>query len=478
MQTPVDLRGRSLGPLLYFRGMVDGRVALTAIVATASGTAPPALRAEGVDVPPRRILRAPGVDVHRYALDLPARAGASYTFDGAEIPVACDLAGDLRIGFAACNGQESGDFARDADERNAMWRRLGALHREAPFHLLLQGGDQIYADEVTRAHPLSSDWPREVAGMSLDALQLASLYDSLLEAFVHRYVATFSQPEYAWLAARVPTLAMWDDHDICDGWGSRSEAVLRSDIGQALFAVARRTFLVFQMGEAPDEVPAHVSAAGGDGLSWRVDLPGLRIVAPDLRTERTKARVLGQAGWRAFEASLKDPPERLLLVSSVPLLGPRLSLSRRSWSARPGPRSTRTTCATSGRAARTARNGAPPSRLVAVHERGTALYRRLGRDPPRHPRHDGDRARAAAPARRLRHLAPAPRRAPTPARSARWRGWERRPCRRTRSGSARCPASARSTWPSATSSCSSGRDRAWSAYWELENSGRTPPLPL
>jgi hypothetical protein len=153
--------------------------------------------------------------------------------------------------------------------------------------------------------------------------------EALLGAFVERYMITFAQPEYAWLAARVPTLAIWDDHDICDGWGSLSETVLRSAVGAALFDAARQAYMVFQMGCAPDSPAPHMLDADGDSLSWAVDLPDLRIAAPDLRSERTKQRVMGEAGWRTVDRFLRDAPKRLLLLSSVPTLGPRLSIVER-----------------------------------------------------------------------------------------------------------------------------------------------------
>jgi hypothetical protein len=163
----------------------------------------------------------------------------------------------------------------------------------------------------------------------LGAEARAELGRTLGTGFFDRYLATFGQPGYAWLAARVPTLAMWDDHDICDGWGSLPEPILRSAAGEVLFETARAMFLVFQMGAAPGELPRHVADRAGASLGWAVDLPGVRIVAPDLRAERTKARIMGPAGWRQLEDAFADPPRRLLLVSSVPALGPRLSLVER-----------------------------------------------------------------------------------------------------------------------------------------------------
>ena len=51
---------------------------------------------------------------------------------------------------------------REGSERNAMWDRLKAEHRRRPFALMLHGGDQVYADEVTEGHELSQDWPERI----------------------------------------------------------------------------------------------------------------------------------------------------------------------------------------------------------------------------------------------------------------------------------------------------------------------------
>ena len=130
------------------------------------------------------------------------------------------------------------------------------------------------------------------------------------------------------MLARVPSLMMWDDHDIYDGWGSQPPAIIDSPVGRGLFEVARRCFLALQRGLSPDEPPW----GNASTLSWAVSFPGFEVVAPDLRSERRPDRVLGADGWRWLEARLAAPASgrRRLLVSSVPLLGPRLSLLERA----------------------------------------------------------------------------------------------------------------------------------------------------
>ena len=145
-----------------------------------------------------------------------------------------------------------------------------------------------------------------------------------------RYLHVFGQPEYLWLAARVPSLAMWDDHDIADGWGSYPDQALDAPIGRCIFAAARESFLLFQLAAAPGELPEFCPDRTGASLTWSVRLAGLQLVAPDLRSERRQTRVMGESGWRALKTALGEAEAgRVLLLSSVPAIGPRLSLLER-----------------------------------------------------------------------------------------------------------------------------------------------------
>jgi len=315
-----------IGPVLHFRGVKDDAVALAAFIATPAGDPAPAIEARGDTITSRRVATLAGHDIHLADLRLPAGTRPTYAVDGEVFSVDTRYAGDLRLAYVSCNGQEHGDLDRDTADRNAMWARLGDRHAGTPLNLLLHGGDQIYADEAKFAHPAAAEWPKDMPER-LAPEEDARLRSALTQAFAERYLALYAQPEFAYLAARVPSLAMWDDHDICDGWGSLPVGALDSDVGRAIFDVARTQFLLFQQGVAPGATSPLCHDATGRSLAWSVDLPGLRIVAPDLRSERRPDRVMGDAGWRATDAMLdQSTPERVLVMSSVPALGPRLSL--------------------------------------------------------------------------------------------------------------------------------------------------------
>jgi alkaline phosphatase D len=322
-------RRNCIGPILHLRAYDADHVSLAALAVRPAGDPSPVLRTEQGCVSATALIERCGSVVDRYLFTVPARADAWYEFGGTRFPVNAALSGDLRIAYVSCNGMEHGDLDRPGNERNGMWRRLAEQHAETPFNLLLHGGDQVYSDEMPDAHPASRGWPRTVPD-HLGPCCTSELGRVLRDAWFHRYVHVLGQPDFAWLAARVPSLAMWDDHDISDGWGSYPEPVLDSEVGRSIFSAARESFLVFQLCAAPSELPELCLDGSGENLTWSIHLPGLQIVAPDLRSERRQNRVMGERGWNAFGRALSDARgDRVLILSSVPAIGPRLSILER-----------------------------------------------------------------------------------------------------------------------------------------------------
>jgi len=149
-----------IGPILHLRG-VDGRVVrLRALVVCREAEPAPTLSTEaGGTIAGRTLLRFAGLHALAYDFELPLATETGYSLDGVHYPLRTDFIGDLRLAFVSCNGQESDDRKRDIAERDALWHRLAQQHAQDPFHLLLQGGDQIYADEVANLHALERHRP-------------------------------------------------------------------------------------------------------------------------------------------------------------------------------------------------------------------------------------------------------------------------------------------------------------------------------
>ncbi|WP_172327137.1 alkaline phosphatase D family protein [Mangrovicoccus sp. HB161399] len=315
------------GPILFLDAAEGETLHLAALFIAPSGTVPGDIRAGDAAAAPVLLARYRHADIWRARFALPL-GGGSYGWQGQVFEVAGFGDGGLRLAYVSCNGEETGDMEREGSERNAMWARLRAAHGEAPFAALLHGGDQVYADEVTEGHPASNDWPEHYPGHP-DASELESLRGHLRERFLERYAAIYAAPDVAWLAARVPSLMQWDDHDICDGWGSLPRAATASAVGRALFAAAREAFLLFQAAAAEGDLPPRFADPSGAHLGWSVEAAGVRLYAPDLRSQRGRRQVMGPEGWAMAEQvahAARQGDGHTFLLSSVPLLGPRLSL--------------------------------------------------------------------------------------------------------------------------------------------------------
>ncbi|TFL19242.1 alkaline phosphatase D family protein [Jannaschia formosa] len=323
-----------IGPVLILDEIRGDRMHLAALAI--GRAAPDPLDAPDGPAPFEHLASFGEITVWRARFAVPAEAPSSYRFAGSTYEIAGALGGDLRFAYVSCNGEEHADLSRAPAERNVMWRRLGEDHAEAPFALLLHGGDQVYADEVTQDHPLSAGWPVDLPDAPSEAA-LDELAAHLRAGFAHRYAALYAQPAFAWLAARVPSLMQWDDHDICDGWGSLPPEAAESAVGRAIFAAAREAALVFQHACRDGDLPGRFDAPAGDHLGWSVAGPGFRLVAPDLRSQRSLTRVMGATGWSFVERMAEETePRHCFLMSSVPLLGPRLSLVERAMRRVPG----------------------------------------------------------------------------------------------------------------------------------------------
>jgi hypothetical protein len=319
----------SAGPILYARGADSNGVHLAVLMIGPDDWEPPALVPEGDRlVAPAQLARDFGWTVWRYDFVLPRqRGGATYALDDRVWRVQTDLDDPrLRIVYTSCNGQEADDLFQPRPDRNAMWTRLLAEHENRPFALLLQGGDQLYADDVWHCHPEVATWhdkPRDARRQL--ALSEAG-YHAIRKFYWSHYIQLWAQREVAPLLAEVPSLMMWDDHDIFDGWGSHAPADQASPVWQGIYRAAREAFALFQIGASADNLPA-MCDDGRAGFSWACPYGDIAVVAPDLRSERTPDQVMGDGGWAAmarWRDRLKDCAQ-VFVMSSVPALGPRLS---------------------------------------------------------------------------------------------------------------------------------------------------------
>lgn len=330
MPTAPSTPCRTLGPILRLRG-ADERVARLAVtLALPPGVGPPTLAAGETRPAPERLGALAGLEFWSWSFEAPLGRGDAYVLGGAphafQLP---EAGGALRIAYASCNGGEDEAKASSLPGgRDAMWRHLLARHEAEPFHLLLMGGDQIYADALWDL-PSMRAWGR----LGRRAREASPFTDEMrveLEAhYLATYAGVFGAPDVAAVLARVPSVMMWDDHDIVDGWGSRPASWQASPVARGLFAAARRAFALVQLGCDPDALPRGFAAPDGAHFGWAATYGAARIVMPDLRSERTRRRVMGPRGTADLGRAMEVPASHLLMVSSVPLVNADLSAVER-----------------------------------------------------------------------------------------------------------------------------------------------------
>jgi PhoD related phosphatase len=331
-----------MGPVLYFRGAEDRAWKLSALVVIPSGSEPEPLLTGTDRAPPRLLAQRCGRALWRYdfALSREDEAASREYRIGARswrvhLPA---LDGCLRIAFTACNGSEEGDKWGDTRERNAGWLELAREHAHAPFHLLLQGGDQLYADTIWQEVPPLAEWLRLPWRRRRHVPFSPEMAQAVADYYFDHYCRLWSQAELAPVLAAIPSLMMWDDHDIFDGWGSYTDEWHCSAVFRGIWGIAREHFALFQLAARSDDLPEGFFDREGGHFGWAYRIGDIGLLAPDLRSERNRKRVMGEAGRQAFTAALEGMADcrHVLLIFSVPLVNARLHALERLFAFMPG----------------------------------------------------------------------------------------------------------------------------------------------
>lgn len=221
----------------------------------------------------------------------------------------------LRIAYASCNGsEEETPLKTPSPDRNILWENIKETHKERAYHLLIQGGDQIYADSVWKDIPFLSQWISLPRSKQYKIELPDNVYQEIRDYYFSCYMSYWSQPHIKDILATIPSLMIWDDHDIFDGWGSWSEHYQSSPVYQAIFKAAKEAFYIFQRGQQESET---ITTA-----SMLITLGHTAFIAPDLRSERSRIQVMGEIGWSWLKNTLDNighHKKNLVIISSVPL---------------------------------------------------------------------------------------------------------------------------------------------------------------
>jgi PhoD related phosphatase len=246
--------------------------------------------------------------------------------------------------YASCNGFSNPKDMNKVQEKNVLWRSMKAAHEKKRFHLLLMGGDQVYADSIWKDVERLEAW----SNLDREARRKAQFTNPMRRAvedfYFNLYCERWNQKEVIDMFSSIPTIMMWDDHDIFDGWGSYPAKDQFCRVNQGIFEIARDHFAIFQQqidptAQAPQN--RHPAAlAGQDHFTLTFEFGKLAIVAPDLRSERTLKQVMTPKTWDAITPWLdqlsKTVVDHLFVMSSIPVVHPDLSWAEEFFDWLPG----------------------------------------------------------------------------------------------------------------------------------------------
>ncbi|MEI6985533.1 MAG: alkaline phosphatase family protein [Rhodospirillaceae bacterium] len=333
-------RNMLVGPVLYFRGqgrLGDGgkiigtdRWRLSALFVIEGNDEPDDLTVDGVGlpVPPRHVFVWRNKHIWRFIFSVQRTdhdRQITYGFPERALTWTMTIPGlstRLRLAYTVANGNHD-EYAVTQMPLGieGMWSQILKLHESQPYHILVQGGNQVHADNLWKDCAVLSQWWAQPAPARYSQPFTRIMADQAMDYYFDVYCAALARPGYAKAVALIPSVMMWDDHDIFDGWGSRPEIENQCQVYRGLYAVARRQFSLFQLGAAIRDPLECVWGSGIGTFTQGFRVGDIGILMLDLRSGRTRSTVLGEASWKELPGWLGKFAgcKHLLLSSTVPL---------------------------------------------------------------------------------------------------------------------------------------------------------------
>ncbi|MFC3034029.1 alkaline phosphatase D family protein [Pseudoalteromonas fenneropenaei] len=225
-----------------------------------------------------------------------------------------------RMAYCSCNGFSDYKLLTSTETPYALWSKMQKLHGESPFSLLLMGGDQLYADSIWTQVTSLKSWNEQPRDKKVKAQASKVMQQQIANFYGNLYVDRWNKQPFADMLASIPSVMMWDDHDIFDGWGSYPADIQNCEVYQAIYQEAKRHFELLQLRgtDNPSLIPVNGARTHFTTL---LKFRKLNILALDNRSERTIKQVMGAAHWADVIASLATITSGdLLLMSAVPVV--------------------------------------------------------------------------------------------------------------------------------------------------------------
>lgn len=231
-----------------------------------------------------------------------------------------------KFAYASCNGFSSPDLLAKIDEPYKLWNKLLDNHQKEPFSVLIMGGDQVYADELWSKVKELEEWSRLNMSEKVKRKATKAMIRNLDIFYENLYLKKWSDKQMSLCLASIPTVMMWDDHDIFDGWGSYPSELLECDVYQNIFKIAKKYFEIFQIRSIKNE---SLLTKDRTHFSFALKFRNYHILGLDNRTQRSIYQVMANNQWANINNYLDENilNDNLLVLSAVPVVYRDFSLT-------------------------------------------------------------------------------------------------------------------------------------------------------
>lgn len=253
----------------------------------------------------------------------------------------------------SCNGFS---LATDTSTyKSSLWLDVLRKHSKQHYHVMLGGGDQIYNDLIKMHCRTLQPWINTITAHLKRAIKATPEMVADFEGFYLRsYLEWFGlgfwrgkqgatlQSMFPLALAQIPSVNVYDDHDIIDGFGSYKDRTMASDVFSTIGNIAYRYYMLFQHQMSPDE-PLHtedpswiLSKKAGLFIKQKSHSVFMRLgreislLGVDCRTERRLTEIVTPDTYKLIfdrvQTELTRAPEtkHLLVMLGVPILYPRM----------------------------------------------------------------------------------------------------------------------------------------------------------
>ncbi|CAK7900801.1 hypothetical protein CAAN1_06S00958 [[Candida] anglica] len=255
----------------------------------------------------------------------------------------------------SCNGFSLG--VDPLDFKSSLWYDVLQKHDKQHYHVMLGGGDQIYADSIKLHSESLQKWMSEMNPIKKSKTVVdEKTLEEFHNYYLHHYLGWFGkgywegkegntlQECFPLTMSQIPSVNIYDDHDIIDGFGSYKDSTMNQEIFKSVGNVAYLYYMLFQHHTSPDE-KLHTQEGESSWILSKKDGPFIKqknhsnyirlgkeisVVGVDCRTERKLKQVVDLSTYDLIFKRLKDEitaaPEvkHLLVMLGVPILYPRL----------------------------------------------------------------------------------------------------------------------------------------------------------